>query len=340
MNNQTVMPSVRESGISLIEVMITLVVGSLIILGTMTVFMQSRTTFRVNESVSRLQENARFVLDIISKDIRMASYYGLTSRTDLIGNSATPLDPIPAGLAVGGDCGQNWAINLTAIADGSNNGYAWACPAFGTGAQPLSDTLVVRRVTEDPLAVLQPGTMYLQSARFRDSQLFVGTVPPAAFPGVASQTHRVVVSGYYVSRNSTFLDEPGNAMPSLRLKTLAQGPAGPIVTDQEVLAGVEDLQVEFGVDTDLLNTPNRGSIDRYVNPGDPIITPGDPAFLPNAEIIAVRLWLRVRAERGENGFTDTSNYIYADQNVLAPNDQLRRMVVTKTIYLRNARSPS
>ena len=47
---------------------------------------------------------------------------------------------------------------------------------------------------------------------------------------------------------------------------------------------------------------------------------------------------RLRAERPENGFTDTTNYVYADQNVPPFNDQFRRIVVTKTIYLRNARS--
>ena len=328
------------AGVSLVEVMITLVVSSFIVLGTITVFMQSRTTFRVNESVSRLQENARFALDVIGRDIRMAGYYGLTSRSELIGNGATPLDAIPAGLAVDGDCGQNWSINLTAIADGTNNSYDWDCDAFGTGAQLNADTLVVRRATEDPITILQPGTLYLQSARFRDSRLFTGTVFPNGFAAVASQAHELVVNGYYVSQNSTFLDEPGNPMPSLRVKSLATGPLGPQIVDQELMPGVEDLQVQFGVDTDDEGDPNRGSIDRYVNPGDPIITPGNPAFLRDTQILAVRIWLRIRAERPENGFIDDRGYDYADRSVAAPNDQIRRLVVSKTIFLRNARRPT
>ena len=100
---------------------------------------------------------------------------------------------------------------------------------------------------------------------------------------------------------------------------------------------MEDFQIQFGVDTDIIGAVDRGSVDRYVNPGDPIITPGDPGFLPNAKILAVRIWLRIRAERPENGFTDTTDYVYADQNVAAFNDAFRRMIVTKTIYLRNAR---
>ena len=68
------------------------------------------------------------------------------------------------------------------------------------------------------------------------------------------------------------------------------------------------------------------------------LTPGNPAFLPDAQVLAVRVWLRIRADRPENGFTDTANYVYADRNQAALNDAFRRSVVTKTIYVRNARA--
>ena len=54
----------------------------------------------------------------------------------------------------------------------------------------------------------------------------------------------------------------------------------------------------------------------------------------------MRIWLRHPSERVENGFTDTANYVYADQNVGPFNDGFRRIVVSKTIYLRNARPAS
>ncbi len=326
----------RSAGVTLIELMVALAIGSFLMLGALTVFMQSRTAFRVNESVSRLQESARFVIDVMEPDVRMASYFGLTSRSSKIENSATPLDPVPAGLDVTDDCGQNWTIDLQTEVDGNNNGYGWACAAFGTGAQPQADTLVVHRVTEDPIPLLQADTIYLQSARFRDSQLFVGAAVPAGFLAVNSQTHALMVAGYYVSQNSS-LDTPGNPVPSLRMKLLLGGAPGPRLDDREILPGVEDFQIQFGVDTDILGAVNRGSVDRYVNPGDPIITFGAPGFLPDAEILSVRIWLRIRAERPENGFTDTTDYVYADQDVPAFNDQFRRTIVTKTIYLRNAR---
>jgi len=328
----------RIAGVTLIELMVAMAIGSFLMIGAMTVFMQSRTTFRVNESVSRLQENARFVLDALEPDIRMTSYFGLTTRANKVQNRATQLQAVPAGLGVGGDCGQNWTIDVATEVEGTNNGYGWGCQAFQGAPQPLADTLVIRRASEDPIPILQAGTMYLQSARFRDGQLFVGVgVPPGFLPAPASQTHQLMVNGYYVSQNSS-LDTPGNPVPSLRMKTLVGGAFGPRIVDQEVLPGVEDFQIQFGVDTDLLGTATRGSVNRYVSPGNPILNPLNPAFIPDAQVLSVRIWVRVRAERPENGFIDTTNYIYADQNVPAPNDQFRRTIVTKTIYLRNARA--
>jgi type IV pilus assembly protein PilW len=162
-------------------------------------------------------------------------------------------------------------------------------------------------------------------------------VPPGYIP-TTSQTHELLVTGYYVSTTST-LSTPGNPVPSLRRHYLRDGPA--IQLNEEVLPGVEDMQVQFGIDTDPVGAVNRGSIDRYVNGDDPIFDPMSPAFLPTAKILAVRIWLRIRAERPENGFDDSvNNYRYADQDFTPPpGDSFRRIVVSKTIYLRNARPP-
>jgi len=320
--------------------MVALSINSFLMLGAVTVLMHSRTTFRVMESVSRLQENARFALDALEPDIRMAGYFGLTSQANKVQGRATPQAPIPAGLSIGNDCGVNWTINVAAEVSGTNNGYGWTCPAFRDAAHPAADTFVLRRVSEDPIAPpLNGGTLYVQSARFQDSRLFVGPWIPNGYLPTTSQTHSLIVNGYYVSAHSS-LDTPGNNVPSLRMKTLVGGARGPRIVDREVLPGVEDFQVQFGIDTDVVGTVARGSINRYVNPDDPILDLLSAAFNPDATILAVRLWIRLRALRPENGFTDSKRYAYADQNLPAPNDHFRRTVVSKTIYLRNARLPS
>ena len=336
MNEQHTMPMRRTqpareriAGMTLIELMVALAIGAFLMIGAVTVFMQGRTTFRVNESLSRMQENGRFALDTLEPDIRMAHYWGLTTRTaKVLGRAATTLDPAaPPGMGPPA-CGKNWTVDLDRAIDGTNNSYAWpttltTCAAGAGTAQAGSDTLVIRRVSEDPV-VPAANNMYLQSARYEDSQLFIGaTIPTGFLPPPASQTHRLMASGYYVSTGSN----EDAAIPSLRRKTLV----GVAIQDQELLAGIEDLQVQFGVDTDAAGTAERGSVDEYVNPGD--------AILATAEILAVRIWLRVRAERRENGFTDTTNYVYADQDFTPTGDdaQFRRILVSKTIYIRNAR---
>jgi type IV pilus assembly protein PilW len=319
----------RQRGVTLVELLVTLAIGSLLIIGAVTIYGQSKVSYNTNESVARLQENARFALAMLEPDLRMASFWGLTSRSFLVEGRAAPTDPVPAGLAVGGDCGINWSINLARDVDGSNNGYAWGCAPFGGGpASATSDTLVIRRATVDPVAPAA-GRLQVQTTRSQGA-LFADGAIPAGFAAGLSDTRDLVVHGYYVSTASAL----GANVPSLRRKRLV---AGPSIIDEEIAPGVEDLQVQFGVDTSPPGDPDRGNVNVYVNPGDPIITPGSAAFNADAEIIAVRLWLRMVSERPEGGTPDNQVYQYADQNVAVPADGRRRLLVSKTIYLRNTR---
>jgi type IV pilus assembly protein PilW len=322
----------QQFGMTLIELMVALAIGSFLMIGAITVFMQSRTTFRVNDSVSRLQENARFAIDALEPDIRMAHYWGLTSRSYLILNRRTMAQA--NGLGPSG-CGNNWAIDLDRGVAGSNNSYPWAC-AGSAPVETNADTIIVRRASEDVEIPTNANTISIQSTRSQLGTLFVGTAIPAGYTAATSETHRLIVNMYYIQRAN------GATPPALRRRALQRNGN---ISNEEILRGVEDMQIEFGLDTDVPGTPvapnpNRGSIDRWVNPDAAIIDPTNVAFDPNAEILAVRVWIRVRAENPEQGFTDTATYQYADTNVGPFNDNFRRLVVSKTIYLRNARPAS
>ncbi|HEY6507551.1 MAG TPA: PilW family protein [Vicinamibacterales bacterium] len=337
MRTQRTYPRSRATGMTLIELMVALGIGSFLMVGALTVFMQSRMTFRVNESIARLQENARYVFDVIEPDIRMAHYWGLRTRSYAIDNRATPDDAVSA-LSPAGDCGTNWTVNLDEAVESSNNTYGFTCAASGT-AVATADTLVVRRADPDPVAVAQANTLYIQSSRGDRSAIFVGPALPAGFLAATSETHELVVNGYYVSQNSS-LDMPGIPMPSLRRKFLRNGGGGPTIVDEEVLPGVEDMQIQFGVDTDPLDGNDRGVVDRYVNADDPILDDADAAFVADAEILSVRIWLRLRGDRLEVGLPADVGFTYADQVVGPFNDGFRRIIVSRTIYLRNARPAS
>jgi hypothetical protein len=71
-----------------------------------------------------------------------------------------------------------------------------------------------------------------------------------------------------------------------------------------------------------------GHATRYVDPDDPI--------LASAQIVSVRLWLRVRAVEPEPGYVNNNQYVYASTDFTA-DDNIRRVVVSRTILLRNAR---
>lgn len=67
-------PVSRQKGFSLVELMIALVLGLFLVGGILYVFISNSQTFRTNEALSRMQENGRFAIDFISRDIREAGY--------------------------------------------------------------------------------------------------------------------------------------------------------------------------------------------------------------------------------------------------------------------------
>ena len=320
-----------QHGLSLIELMVAMSIGLFLLAGAISVLAKGRDLYRTNDAAARLQETARYAMSTIEADLRMANYWGLNSRADLVANgpalsTANPpaVDPtytLPASLtAYAGtinSCGAMWAVKLPAYVEGSNNAYGYACAAF-VGAAAGSDQLTVRHAST-ATAALTAGQIQIQSSRVQGSLVGNG-VMPTGYSAATSETRPLIVNGYYVSTGS----DQDAATPSLRRKQLPTSAAQPIV-DQEVVPGVEDLQVEFGVD---LN--NDQNADFFVTPG---------AAIPAGQaIVAVRVWLLVRAEDPEISFTDNRAYSYSDRvRCLAPGDNFRRVLVSKTIALRNTR---
>ncbi len=69
-------PSSRARGLSLIELMIAMVIGLVLLLGITQIFIASRAASRLSEGAARTQENARFALDFLQRDLRMAGHFG------------------------------------------------------------------------------------------------------------------------------------------------------------------------------------------------------------------------------------------------------------------------
>lgn len=66
----------RQRGLSLVELMVALAISTLILIGLVQVFISSRLIYNTDEGVARLQENGRFAMEFLARDIRMAGNIG------------------------------------------------------------------------------------------------------------------------------------------------------------------------------------------------------------------------------------------------------------------------
>jgi type IV pilus assembly protein PilW len=75
---------IHSSGFSLIELMVAITIGMILTIAIGSIFVQSKKTYAVQERLSRIQENGRFAMHFLMKDLRMAGYAGCVD--DLILN--------------------------------------------------------------------------------------------------------------------------------------------------------------------------------------------------------------------------------------------------------------
>lgn len=318
------MPPPRSSaaGFTLIELMVAMSIGLVLIGGALYVYAQSSSSYRAADSISRLQETARFALDTLEPDLRLAGFWGLNS-----GPVEVPGDIVVRCTGTGAVV-TDWALDVAAAVEARDDAFDLPCPAFRNDPQPGSDVLILRHAAPPGPAPTLPEADRVQlQANLQGGRLFADGLPPDL--GADSRTFDVVVSAYYISRQSSF--DP--TRPSLRRLTLRPNR---VIGEEEVIPGVENLQVQFGVDT-----TGDGSVNRYVDPDHPLLTPGAPGFVPGARTVAVRLWMLVAEPADDPAWRDERSYPTPDRDLgdIVPGGDYpagsRRLPVSKTILLRN-----
>jgi len=354
----------RAAGLTLVELMVAMTIGLVLIVGATQVYVDSSGAYRVNETTARLQENARYVLSVLEPDIRMSGYWGLTNHSDTIVGKALPTDAQSAlGGAAASTCGVNFPLLLGFPVQGTNDSYTATCAA-NSAAMPNADTITVRRasaVTVPPASASGP----LRVCSTHTSGLLVTDITGTFCQDFDAQINNLIVNLYYVDQSSS---QPG--VPSLRRKALTAGP-GPAfqpifpVPDEELVSGVEDLQVQYGVDLSG-GGATSGAASEYLDAGATLtnlLTTATPPAQNPAQIVAVRIWILVRSDSPESGFIDDHTYEYGDRltkngttgdltnvadnakayqpslsadNSFAGVKRYRRLLVSKTIQIRNA----
>lgn len=70
----------RQGGMTLIELMISLVIGLMVLGALLVVYLGSRAAYRSSDSLARVQESGRFAIEFIAQDARMSGFMGCRSR--------------------------------------------------------------------------------------------------------------------------------------------------------------------------------------------------------------------------------------------------------------------
>jgi type IV pilus assembly protein PilW len=68
----------RQRGFSLVELMVSLLIGIILVYGAVRLLVDSRNTQRASESTASVQEIATYALAVLEPDVRLASYWGRT----------------------------------------------------------------------------------------------------------------------------------------------------------------------------------------------------------------------------------------------------------------------
>ena len=312
-------PSRGQAGFGLVELMIAMTLGLVLLGGIGYVFIGSRGAFRTTDNLSRVQENARYALDVMSRDIRMAGYVGCGNIASMTVNTiASALAPpmTAANALIGDNNGANFDLahpSMRAAGD-----VLSIMGAFGNGANltgnlipstanvlingnadgfKQDDVLVVSdctnadvfKVTNTPVS---SGTVTLMHAGNR-----VGTYGSDAF------VMRVDQYSYFIGVNTA-----GNrALYRVGLDGVAE----------ELVEHVHDMQFRYGLDTNA-----DGTVDSYS------ATPGTWT-----QVVSVTVNLLMRSP-DNNISTATQSVTFNNGTFTAPDLRLYQ-VFSSTVGVRN-----
>ncbi|MDH3527912.1 MAG: PilW family protein [Gammaproteobacteria bacterium] len=127
----TLQNTYSQRGFSIVELMVAAAVSLVLMAGVTHVYVGSKSTYRVQEGLSRVQENGRFALELLGRKIRMAGYQGCANPR-LLTPSIIIASPPPEAV-----------FDLKTVVIGYDN--VAAGNGFGSsGARPGTDVIEMR----------------------------------------------------------------------------------------------------------------------------------------------------------------------------------------------------
>jgi len=304
------------SGFSLIELMVSMAIGMFLIAGVFSVFVNSNDSRQAVEAEVKMLDDARFALDVIAYDLRHAGLWGRLKEPDFVDISAVG--------AIAGECAAGWTIDVSkpVFAYDDPAGVAPYASCGGSFYANGGDVVEMRYTMWQPIAALSAGTVYLNGdanqAKFHisDNTISLSSV---------AKNYRFVANAYYVR---SWSDVAGDGIPSLHQLSLQPGTGAPVVVDNLILSGVENLQIQYGMDMN-----GDGSVNQYVSPGD--------AAMDWSKVVTAQVWLIVRSLNYNMGM-DTSKVFVAPPftggQISYASDGYKRQMLSTVVQLRDSAS--
>lgn len=332
---------VGENGFSLIELMVSLAIGLFIILGVLVVYVGGIRSYSVNDALSRVQESGRFAIEFIARDVRVAGFQaGCDSVNNLLNESGSnyseDLHLLGGGIKGWDNSAGTFASELSNYEAGTDvillKNTATGTALTATGNTPK----IANTINLDSASGIAAGEIILV-ADAQGCDLFQNRSdanataltrgasnnnpgPGNKNPGKNSFSHRYDgdLDIFRFKARLYYIGQGGNGRPALRRITLSEN--GILEGDAELVSGVEDMQIEYGVDTD-----GDQSVDVYQ----------DAASLPDWEqVLAARIYLLVAGETG-NVLEIATDSLPEPFDAVDTSDKRLRKVFTSTVALRN-----
>ncbi len=323
----------KQLGISLVEILVALVISLFLLAGIVQVYTGNKTTFRFTNALAEIQENGRFALDTVSQDLRLTSEWGCIKfdpdDTDNVNNT------LSGATVPGYDSDFHDFTGEDAIGGTNNTGLNGSDVLTIRGGKPGQTNVespfypaTERRITTDAITSIGVGDIVLV-ARCGANDLLIEEESD-----ILRVTASLPITGN-TQRDLRFsadkIQQYGNDAMVIELQTvnytIGVGASGePALFRQEfndppeeLIEGVEDMQVLYGVDTDSDQFPNQyASADAVANFDN---------------VVSVRIMLLVRSI---DDFVTEDPQTYTFNGVpTTPADRRMRQVFSSTIALRN-----
>jgi type IV pilus assembly protein PilW len=328
-------------GFSLIELMIGILLGLIVLAALSSFFVSTSANRHEIERTSRQIENGRYAIESLRNEIHLAGFYAEVQQTAATWQMPDPCATDPATVMASFQLGPPTNIPLPI------SGYAadGAAPACLLNRKPGTDVLVLRRFNTEmtPVASAVGTQYYFQSSRCQtDSTTKPWTFNLGGNAGDFNLRHVncAQLTDLYRWRTIAFYIRDwslsvGDGIPSLVKMDLdcASADAVNCIVTVPLVEGIQDLRLEYGLDTNTDGTPDEYRRCDTTTP----CTPNDWAQVTTvrAHVLAVNLEPTV-------GHKDEKVY---DMGSGAPRtvgpfyDQLKRHVYAAVVSAPNRTGP-